>query len=336
MPSGRVRVAIGAGVVVLAAALLVPLLLLDSSPLRWHTPPVPPAPSVGSSTSVAQPPTGAYVGAWVKPTKYSEQGHIEAVESFEGEVGRKLDIVHNYHTWEDYFPNQFDRYVTRRGSTLLLSWAGTDTRDIAAGKVDGVIRMRARALKELGGPVLLEWRWEMDRPNLRAVVHDPEDYIAAWKRIRSLFHDEGADRVDWVWCPTAEGFAAGRAGAYYPGDSEVDWICVDAYALTPAEPLADELRPFLDWARGHDKPVIIGEFGTQTDVPGRRAAWLADVAATVRAHPQVKALLYFDSNIDRDGKKRYWSLRNSAEDVQAFGRLMAQPYFNPRKLPTRD
>jgi hypothetical protein len=336
MLSRGVRVAIAAGVVLLAAALVVPLLLADSSPLRRRMPEVAPAPSVGHSTSVPQPPSGAYVGAWVKPEKYTEQGHIDAVESFEREVGRKLDVIHNYHTWEDFFPSEFDLYVAGRGSTLLLSWAGVDTRDIADGKHDGLIRTRARDLKTLGAPVLLEWRWEMDRPNLESVVHGPEEYIAAWKRIRSLFHEEGADNIDWVWCPTAEGFAEGRAPAYYPGDDQVDWVCVDAYALTPDVPLMDELRPFLEWTRGHDKPVIIGEFGTQTDRPGKRASWLDDVAAAVRKHPQIKALLYFDSNIDRDGKKRFWSLRNTREDVEAFGRLMAEPYFNPRKLPTRD
>lgn len=336
MPSRGVKAAIAAGVVVLAAALVVPLLLADSSPLRQRTPEVSPAPSVGRSTSVPLPPTGAYVGAWVKPDKYTEQGHIDAVESFERATGRALDIVHNYHTWEDFFPSEFDRYVARRGSTLLLSWAGVDTREIAGGKYDGLIRMRARDLQELKAPVLLEWRWEMDRPNLASVVHGPADYIAAWKRIRSLFHEEGTENVDWVWCPTAEGFAEGRAPAYYPGDDQVDWVCVDAYALTPDQPLMNELRPFLDWTRGHDKPVIIGEFGTQTDRPGKRVAWLADVAAAMRQHPKVKALLYFDSNIDRDGKKRSWSLRNAAEDVAAFGKLMAEPYFNPRKLPTSD
>jgi hypothetical protein len=336
MPSRGVRVTIAAGAVVLAAALLVPLLLVESSPLRRHAPEVARAPSVGPRTSLALPPTGAYVGAWVKPDKYTEQGHIDAVESFEREVGRKLDVIHNYHTWEDFFPSEFDIYVARRGSTLLLSWAGVDTRDIAEGKFDGLIRTRARDLKTLDAPVLLEWRWEMDRPNLKSVVHEPADFIAAWTRIRSLFHEEGAERVDWVWCPTAEGFAEGRAAAYYPGDDQVDWVCVDAYALTPDRPLIDELRPFLDWTRSHDKPVIIGEFGTQTDQPGKRAGWLGDVAAMVREQPQIKALLYFDSNIDRDGKKRFWSLRNAPEDVEAFGRLLRQPYFNPRNLPTRD
>ena len=269
MPNRGVRVAIAAGVIVLAAALIVPLLLSDSSPLRQKTPAVTPAPPVGAATSVPLPPTGAYVGAWVKPERNNEQARIEAVEAFEEETGRQLDIVHHYHTWDDFFPSEFDRYFAKRpNTTLLLSWATADTREIAAGEHDRMIRLRAKDLRALNVPVLMQWRWEMDRPNLEPTVHDPEDYIAAWKRIRSLFHAEGADNVDWVWCPLSEGFGNGRAPRFYPGDDQVDWLCTDSYTVQPTEPLQTGLEPFFAWAKGRDKPIMIGEFGTQAGRPG--------------------------------------------------------------------
>jgi hypothetical protein len=322
-------------VIVLAAALVVPLLLSDSSPLRQKTPAVTPAPPVGEATSVALPPSGAYVGAWVKPVKNTDQDRIEAVEQFERQAGRQLDIVHHYHTWDDFFPSEFDvHFAERPDTTLLLSWASADTREIVAGDYDRMIRLRAKDLRELKVPVLLQWRWEMDRPNLKSTVHDPEDYIAAWKRIRSLFHEEGADNVDWVWCPLSEGFGNGRAPQYYPGDDQVDWLCTDSYAVEPTEPLRTGLEPFLAWAKGKDKPVMIGEFGTQAGTRGARARWIADVGRLVKRNPQVKALLYFDSNVDRDGRTRDWSLQDHPEDVAAYGELMADPYFNPRRLRT--
>lgn len=336
MPNRGVRVAVAAGVAVLAAALVMPLLLSDSSPLRQRTPTVLPAPPVGAATSVPLPPTGSYVGAWVKPQKNTELGRIEAVESFERATGRTLDIVHHYHTWDDFFPSEFDLHFARRpNTTLLLSWASADTREIASGKFDGMIRLRAKDLRALKVPVLMQWRWEMDRPNLKSIVHEPTDYIAAWNRIRSLFHEEKAENVDWVWCPLSEGFGNGRAPLYYPGDDQVDWLCADSYTVSPSEPLADGLAPFFDWARGRDKPIMIGEFGTQAGGPGERARWLADVGRMARRNPQVKALVYFDSNVDRDGRKRDWSLRSHPGDVAAYGALLADPYFNPRKLRLR-
>jgi hypothetical protein len=336
MPNRGARVLLAGGVIVLAAALVVPLLLSDASPLRQKAPAVTPAPPVSSATSVPLPPTGAYVGAWVKPEKNTEQGRIDAVEAFERQAGRRLDIVHHYHTWDDFFPSEFDVHFAKRpGTTLLLSWASADTRQIAAGKHDNLIRLRAKDIEALGVPVLMQWRWEMDRPNLASVVRDPEDYIAAWKRIRSIFHEEGADNVDWVWCPLAEGFGNGRAPQYYPGDDQVDWLCADAYTVEPTLPLEDVLAPFYAWAKDRKKPLMIGEFGTQAGRDGERAAWLAEVGRSARRNPQLKALLYFDSNVDRDGRKRDWSLRSHPEDVAAYGRLMADAYFNPRKLRVR-
>ncbi len=336
MPNRGARVLLAGGVIVLAAALVVPLLLSDASPLRQKAPVVTPAPPVGAATSVALPPSGAYVGAWVKPEKNTEEGRINAVLDFERQAGRQLDIVHHYHTWDDFFPSEFDTYFAERAdTTLLLSWATADTRDIVAGDFDRMIRLRARDLKALGVPVLMQWRWEMDRPNLRSVVHDPEDYIAAWKRIRSLFHEERADNVDWVWCPLAEGFGNGRAPQYYPGDDQVDWLCADAYTVEPTEPLQTVLEPFFAWAKPKDKPIMIGEFGTQSRAAGARASWIAEVGRMTKRNPQVKALLYFDSDVDRDGRKRDWSLRGHPDDVAAYGRLMAEPYFNTRKVRRR-
>lgn len=334
--SNRVRAAVAAGLVLVVAALVVPLLLADSSPLRDKTPQLPAAPPVGAATSVPLPPSGAYVGAWVKPGKQTEQARIDAVKDFEQDTGRRLDVVHDYHTWDDFFPSEFDTYFVKRpDTTLLLSWAGADTKDTADGQYDGLIRLRARDLKALKAPILLQYRWEMDRPNLKGTVHSGEDFIAAWKRIRSIFHEEGAENVDWVWCPTAEGFDDGRAQEYYPGDDEVDWLCADSYSVTPDEPLAGNLTSFLHWAKGQDKPIMIGEFGTQSGRTGQRARWIAAVGELVQRTPQIKAILYFDSNVARDGRKRDWSLQSNGEDVRAYGALMAQPYFNSRKLPVR-
>ena len=51
--------------------------------------------------------------------------------------------------------------------------------------------------------------------------------------------------VSWVWCPTVGGFASGEAPAYYPGDDEVDWTCVDVYAGSVLRPMSELLDPFL-------------------------------------------------------------------------------------------
>ncbi len=167
-----------------------------------------PAAGADNPTQGPRPPAqGAYFGARVKGTAYTDSADIAAVDHLQQDIGRRLAIVHVYHLWQDPFPSRSDLAFLRQGSTLLLSWSGTDTREIAAGRYDSMIRQRARAIKAVGKQIFLEWRWEMDRPGLQAQIHSPANYIAAWDHIRSIFAQEHVTNVGWVWCPTAHGFA---------------------------------------------------------------------------------------------------------------------------------
>ena len=198
------------------------------------------------------PEQGAWIGAWVDPTTPTQEGRVEAVAEFEARLGRPLDLVNSFHDWTDEFPTPADVEVVNQGRRLMVSWAGTDTRVIASGRYDDFIRDRARAVRDLRVPMLIRWRWEMDRPNLRASVWSPEDYIAAWERLRRIFAEEGAANAGWVWCPLASGFPEGRAQPYYPGDDQVDWLCADVYpGLRQDSPSPRDSEAFLDWAVDH-------------------------------------------------------------------------------------
>jgi hypothetical protein len=276
------------------------------------------------------PAHGAYFGARVRGTAYTDSADIAAVDGLQHDIGRRLSIVHVYHLWEDHFPSSSDLAFLRQGSTLLLSWSGTDTRAIAAGTYDSMIRQRALAIKAVGKRIFLEWRWEMDRPGLRSQIHSPANYIAAWDHIRSIFAQEHVTNVGWVWCPTARGFATGQAAAYYPGNNQVDWVCADVYpGYGPYRSFANVAAPFLAWAARYRKPIMIGEYGVpNTYGPQQRAQWLLDAARTVQDHPQIKALVYFDANA-----KRAYALDAGSPALEAFRRIGSFQYFNPVGQP---
>src|SRR5260370_25568207 len=150
-----------------------------------------PAPQVTTTVNPTEAPTppaeGAYLGAWVGREVFAQANEILAVDSLQQQPGRKLSIVHTYLKWRASFPTPSDRAFLSQGSMLLISWAGTATQQIISGAVDSWIRTRARQIKALGRPVFLEWRWEMDRPNLRSQVRSGTDYVAAWDHIRAIF-----------------------------------------------------------------------------------------------------------------------------------------------------
>lgn len=276
------------------------------------------------------PASGAFLGAYVEPAEYTASDEIAAVNSFQHALGRPIALVHVYHRWGSPFPDAADRYFVRSGKVLLLTWSGTpDTRKIIAGDYDALIRSRAQAVKRLGGPILMEFRHEMDRPNLQWAVHGPTDYIAAWDHIRAIFAQVGATNVGWVWCPTGYGFAVGRAQAFYPGDKEVDWVCADIYSPSAAQSLQDAAAPFLSWARHTGKPILIGEFGVGGS-PSTWPRWLRAAGDLPAIDHQIKAMAYFDANgTDSNGHPfRYW-LGGHGASLRAFAQLLTWPTFQP-------
>jgi hypothetical protein len=276
------------------------------------------------------PDKGAYVGAWIKPDALTHAGRLEAVGGLEKDLGRRLDILNTYRRFEQLVGTESDREFLAQGSDLMISWATGDNRSITAGEHDRLIRQQARAIRKIGKPVLLRMRWEMDRPNLRATMWSGEDYIAAWKYVRAIFAQERVTNVSWVWCPTAEGFIRGDAPAFYPGDDQVDWTCVDVYAGNVFQPIGKLMGPFLEWAAQHPKPIIIGEFGVaKAWGSAGRAAWLRDAERTFKVNKQIKAIAYFESDPEGNGPTQQFQLTGDKAAFKAFLKLTKDPYFNP-------
>jgi hypothetical protein len=285
---------------------------------------------------VAAPERGALLGAWVKPESYGQPGRIAATAAFEASLGRELDIVHSYRRLHEEIGTESDAAFAAR-ATLMISWAGTTSEEIVSGVADERIRVHARQIRTLGKPVLVRLRWEMDRPNLAASVGTPTLYKNSWRHVRRLFAEEGVTNVSWVFCPTAEGFAAGRAAAYYPGDDAVDWTCVDVYAGSRLRPISELLIPFLTWAAARPKPIMIGEYGVARFWSGiERRDWISEAAGTFRANPQIKAVLYFESNPEERTATGEFALSDDPAAFNAFRQTALDPYFNPHhKSSTR-
>ena len=306
-------------------------------------PPTPPAPDLTSRPDAIavhpgpyqagpfEPPRrGAYVGAWIKPESLTHPGRLAAWQGLETDLGRRLPLLNTYRRFDQMVGTPSDKEFLAQGANLMVSWATGDNRSIVDGEHDSVIKQQARAIRKIDKPILLRMRWEMDRPNLRATMWSGADYVAAWKYVRAIFRKEGADNVSWVWCPTAEGFHRGEAAAFYPGDDQVDWTCVDVYAGSDFQPIGKLMRPFLEFAAQRPKPIIVGEYGVaKAWGSAARAAWLKDAERTFKANTQIKAVAYFESNPDGNGPNQQFKLGGDKRAFKAFRKMTEDPYFNP-------
>ena len=269
------------------------------------------------------PPTsGAWFGVYAAPANHTAAEKIKAVNTFQTAIGRKVAIVQSFHPWSDVVPSDIDAQIIANGQIDLLSWAGTDTLSIASGAYDNLIEHTAVAIKNLGAPILLRFRWEMDRPNLASTVHSPAAYIAAWKHVRAIFTEEGATNAGFVWCPLATGFANGTAQRYYPGDDQVDWICADVYPPTATTTFASMMAPVMQFAAKHSRPVIIGEFGIDSASADERAQWYDAMSQDLQAQPQIKAVVYFSSG------DLVYTAKDTSKDFSAFRSLAQSRYLS--------
>jgi hypothetical protein len=212
----------------------------------------------------------------------------------------------------------------------MLSWGAGPQATLAAtatGANDSQVRLQAQALRALGDPVLLRFTWEMDLPQRG---YSPTTFKDAWRRVRSIFREEGADNVAFVFCPTWLAYVTGQVSSYWPGDSYVDWVGADGYArpTNTHAPLTELFSAFYDFGIRHGHPMIICEAGVN-DTDGQvQANWLRQARVDLKlAFPLVRAFVYFDSRGDGETD---WVLTGNPQTEAAWRQLAHDPHFLPR------
>jgi endoglucanase len=271
-----------------------------------------------SDPVISPPANGIFFGAKAGPSQ-------EAVDVLETTLKRRLAIRETVFSWEAEWPDARMVADHREGRVPLVSWRGTKVSAIGTGQYDAMIRERAQGARALGFPIFLRPMHEMNG-TWYPWCCDPVNYRKAWRRIHSIFDEEGATNVAWVWSPTA---SVGGWRKYYPGDDYADWIGVSAYNWgTTREPwtwrsLADILGPFYaDFGDG-DKPIMLAEVAS-VEQGGDKAAWVLGGAKALEGRfPNVKAWVhqeYTDGEAD-------WRIESSDASLNAYRRVTRDPYF---------
>jgi len=297
-----------------------------------------------AASGPSAPPQGVLFGSHVK-TGSSASAQKAGVQALESELGRKLAIDHYYHPWTDPFPTTREQWDFDNGRIPMISWAKTYADQIVSGAQDAFIRQRADAIAALGQPLLIRWFWEMDGNRNLQYSESPALYIAAFQRIVTLFRQEGATNVGWVWCPNASGFSDGSAQQYYPGDGYVDWVCADGYDwyMKPGQSdpsFKDVFKSFYAWAPTTGKPIMVGEYGVmEAGAADRKANWVDAARTTLKTDDTaIDAVVYFNSyGTDDNGVYHDWTMDTSDASLNAFALMGADPYFNGGPpVPTPD
>jgi beta-mannanase len=248
------------------------------------------------------------------------------VATFESLLGRKLAVRETVFEWAMTWPDSRTLDDHAKGRIPLISWKGMNLADILSGSQDALIRDRARGAAALGFPIFLRWAHEMNG-DWYAWGRQPTAYVSAWRRIHTIFRQEGATNVAWVWAPS---LPQGNWDAYYPGDDVVDWIGGDSYNWGTCRDASGGWRGFTamfkdyhDHYSGKGKPMMLTEVGS-AEQGGSKSTWLADARAAIKSLPAYRGWIHQQYS---DGACN-WKIDSSSSSLDAYRALVADAYFN--------
>lgn len=318
--------------------------------------PAPPA-GCGSVSDKLVPSCGAWWGMYSPTSAAKSWNHGGAVADIEKQVGRKFDLVHRYHDFSNSgnngaFPDEFEQAQMREGRLMFFAWesrifsSGTTLRwaDIYGGKYNSTIDAVAGRIKATGTPVFMGFDHE---PEDEPAKGSDAEFVRAWRHVYDRFQKAGADNAVWVWTMMGWSGHYSRYAALYPGDSYVDWVGYDPYNFfacngskgwkSPSTTVGGFYKWLDDNRIGVGKPRLLAEFGTNFDTANASAKqrWLAEFPAAVKAHPKIKAVIYFNSAGSTSKSANCdMTMNHNASAVAGFTKAGQDPYFRqPVKIP---
>ncbi len=298
-------------------------------------------PAAAQAAPLAPPPVpaaGAYLGA--SASVHNGETRTQAIERTEAQIGRRLDIDHQFYRWDQNMVGGTQQADAAAGRYPFVSWKPMTSGGqvitwpaIAAGEQDAHIRSVARSMRDFGHPMFAVFHHEPYDESLEG-WGTPADYIAAYRRVVTLAREEGATNVAWVMVLTSWDYHQGRGDVFYPGPDVIDWIAADPYNYFPRDgdwdSLHDVAAAFYEWGSTTGKPLMLAEWGSAEDpgTPGRKAQWLDEATATLAGWPNVRAAVYFNNLHTYD-----WRIDTSPSALDAFRRLAHHPHFQPSTTP---
>jgi hypothetical protein len=240
-----------------------------------------------------------------------------------------------------FWPGTFDD-VRNHGLLSFFNWQ-TSTTDgsaintdaqIAAGAQDSYITRWAQGAKAWGHPLFMRFDWEMDGSwfpwGVGANGNTAADYVAMWRHVHDIFTSMGATNVSWVWCPNIDSNSA-LLSSLYPGNSYVDWTCLDGYnGNDPWTSFGNLFASTYNQVTGTiapTKPMIVGETAS-TESGGSKAQWITDMFdALPTSFPKIRGLLWFDVSMSGPGGYTDWPIESSSASETAFANGIKNPVY---------
>jgi mannan endo-1,4-beta-mannosidase len=274
----------------------------------------------GPAVASASLPTGlaSYLGVYETRAPRNYQPVVEFAKA----AGRQPNLVGYYSGWPQQFATSFAETVRKHGAVTILQMdpTGASVEAIAAGKYDSYLRSYADRVRNFGSPVVIGFGHEMNATWYTwGYGHvPPRTFVAAWRRIVTLFRGQGADNVTWLWTINADLPSTGPIASWWPGAGYVTWVGIDGYYYDQYDNFTSVFGKTIAQVRAlTGKPVLLSE--TAVGPEAGQSAKIGNLFAGMRQY-QTLGLVWFDI-AQHDGLYHQdWRIENSPAAESAFRR----------------
>jgi hypothetical protein len=272
---------------------------------------------------------GVLLGVYTQGSLFSQSTYDNEVGLLDSWSGKPNSIVGTFISFEypgaDYnVPVQLD-LIWQNGYTPFINFTSEKTAaQLAQGNGDAGIIATARAFATYarnGSRMAFVAPLQEMNGDWVPYAHDPANFILAFKRIQTIFANQGVpdESVRWVFAPNGWSEPGYEFEKFYPGDPYVDIVAISAYNFgfstssqwSRWETPQDVFGPYLPRLRAMapSKPIFIAQTGTTAQNPSRgtydhnkKNEWLRDAYIYLSNYVGVKGIIYFNlknsQNID--------------------------------------
>lgn len=282
------------------------------------------------------------------------------MEKLESALHYKFPIISFYSAWGDkptqQFPLRMVETIAGMGSIPMITWEPwvvdfderlrtnlppleereyASLKAIARGDYDFYIVPWAKAAAGFRRPLFLRFAHEMNDPYRYPWGpqngNRPEDFVAAWKHVHTIFQKMGATNVVWVWSPH---ISMPWFEYYYPGPEYVDWIGTGVlnYGTVATWSRWWSFHQILEKAYPSllrlEKPIVISEFGTLSE-GGDAAEWYRQAFYHMNHTYRrgIRAVIFFNQSNDLTISPTFpldWSVERSPRAVDVVAKEIAR------------
>jgi hypothetical protein len=312
----------------------------------------------------------AWIGAAVGGNLGTPDNKITDFTNLESELGRKLDLFHDYHNPGSLPLNDPETFFANRANTMdYINYKPAGTWAAAGGgnaSVNADIKQAADNVKANGHKMFITIWHEpendvsaFDNPTqqsqctsnqyfnaLKGSAGTPSQYRAMWTNVQRIFNNEGANNVVWVMNYMNYRPWECLVPMLWPGNTAgttVDWVTFEAYAGTAPtwkSKIDDMYNTLLaDTDANHDftsHPWGLGEIGDCSDDHTTAAGMYQELKSDFDNNdfPRLKLVMFFDS-ANGPGGTSGCLVDKGADELAAAKALANDPYFtNSSPSPT--